>query len=84
MIMGLFLGMLAFRSAYAAVFDFRYNHIPLLPFAIKAQYPHYDNCCQAPQAILEGEQGGEDKELVFWSWFKQSGTKIEEKKEGIQ
>ncbi|TVY82623.1 Lipid phosphate phosphatase [Lachnellula suecica] len=35
-IIGLSLGILTYRSRYTAVFDFRYNHIPLPPHALNA------------------------------------------------
>jgi diacylglycerol diphosphate phosphatase/phosphatidate phosphatase len=83
MIIGLVLGMLAYRSAYAAVFDFRYNHIPLPPLAIKTQYSRSETGGREICATLEEGQAAEDDELVFWSWWKQSGSKIEEKEKEI-
>lgn len=38
MIIGLVLGVLAYRSTYSAILDFRYNHIPLLPATLKIQH----------------------------------------------
>jgi diacylglycerol diphosphate phosphatase / phosphatidate phosphatase len=79
MIIGLVLGTLAYRSAYAAIFDFRYNHVPLPPFAIKVQYLQYPDRRQDKQARLEEEIGADDEELFFRSWWKQFGAKTEEK-----
>jgi hypothetical protein len=78
MIIGLILGMLAYRSAYAAVFDFRCNHVPLPPFATKTQFSRTPHDRGDLTAKIEG-QVVEDDELVVWSWWKQSGTKNEEK-----
>ena len=80
MIIGIVLGTLAYRSAYAAVFDFRHNHIPLPPSAIKAHYSHCVGCRKGKQARFEGDQGAEDDALDFWSWWKHTCMKIEEKK----
>jgi len=74
MIIGLVLGILAYRSAYASVFDFRYNHIPLPPFATKTQFSHSTHGRRDSNAGLEGKQVIEDDELVVWSWWKQSGA----------
>ena len=79
MIIGLVIGMLTYRSAYAAVFDFRYNHIPLPPFAFKTQYSRAETSCRDLHLGSEEHQSAEDDELVFWSWWKYSGSKIEEK-----
>jgi diacylglycerol diphosphate phosphatase/phosphatidate phosphatase len=83
MIIGLVLGILAFRSAYASVFNFRYNHIPLPPFATKTQFSHSTHGHRDLHAIL-GEKGViDDDELVVWSWWKQSGATNEEKQKEL-
>jgi diacylglycerol diphosphate phosphatase/phosphatidate phosphatase len=79
MMIGLVIGTLAYRSAYAAVFDFRYNHIPLPPIAFKTQYSRYETDHQDIKLGSEEPQSAEDDKLVFWSWWKHSGSKIEEK-----
>lgn len=79
MVIGLVIGMLAYRSAYAAVFDFRYNHIPLPPFAIKTQYSRFGTGCRHKNLESEEYQSAEDDELVFWTWWKHSGSNIEGK-----
>jgi diacylglycerol diphosphate phosphatase/phosphatidate phosphatase len=83
MLVGLVLGMLAYRSAYTAVFDFRYNHIPLPPFAIKTQFSRSETGCREMYAALEEDQAAEDDELVFWSGWKQSISETEGKEKEI-
>lgn len=83
MIIGLVLGTLAFRSAYAAVFDFRCNHIPLPPFATKTQLSRFPHGRRNEAARLEEKRNVEDDELVVWSWWKQSGATNEEKDKGV-
>jgi hypothetical protein len=68
MMIGLVIGMLAYRSAYAAVFDFRYNHIPLPPIAFKTQYSRFGTGCRDINLESEKHQSAKDDELVFWSW----------------
>jgi diacylglycerol diphosphate phosphatase / phosphatidate phosphatase len=79
MVIGLALGVLAYRSTYAAVFDFRYNHIPLPPYAFKTQYSRSSRDCQTVLGKLKERQAAGDDELVFWSWWKQSGVNVEGK-----
>jgi hypothetical protein len=79
MIIGLVLGTLSYRSAYAAIFNFRYNHIPLPPFAIRTQFS-YD---QDPRFDDNGnftERIAEDDHLMMWSWWKH--TEIQDKERG--
>jgi hypothetical protein len=80
MIIGLVLGTLSYRSAYAAIFDFRYNHIPLPPFAMRTQFsynqdPHFDDTGNLIDEVAE------DDHLMAWSWWKHSGIqdKVREK-----
>jgi diacylglycerol diphosphate phosphatase/phosphatidate phosphatase len=79
MMIGLVLGILAYRSAYAAVFDFRYNHIPLPPFVTKDQYALYADRHQDTRATLEGDHAVQDE--PYWSWWKQHEANNEEKEE---
>ena len=73
MIIGLAIGILAYRSAYAAVFDYRYNHIPLPPFAIRTRFSYNIGAASVANGDLSNTVVGEDDELVVWSWWKQSG-----------
>ncbi len=40
MIIGLFCGVLAYRTSYAAILNFRFNHIPLPPFALHQRFSY--------------------------------------------
>ncbi len=78
MIIGLVFGALAYRSAYAAVFDFRYNHIPLPPFGAKTQFLYTIDPPQLATGSLR-ERSAEDDHLVVWNWWKFSRFKDEER-----
>ncbi|KAH8687203.1 phosphatidic acid phosphatase type 2/haloperoxidase [Tricladium varicosporioides] len=63
LIIGVSIGMLAYRSGYSAVFDWRYNHVPLLPMELghttrKMTEPHKDS--DKPSAQNCTEVGNED------------------------
>ncbi|RDW62705.1 hypothetical protein BP5796_11007 [Coleophoma crateriformis] len=58
MVLGVILGTLAFRSSYAAVLDFRYNHIPLPSVSLHTQFP-YEMAYMNPKA----------KKLSVWDWW---------------
>jgi hypothetical protein len=79
MIIGLVLGTLSYRSAYAAIFDFRYNHIPLPPFAIRTQFS-YDQDPRFDDTGKFTERMAEDDHLMMWSWWKH--TEIQNKERG--
>ena len=70
---GLCLGILSYRSSYAAIFDFRNNHIPLPPHAENTQF-FYDRCIKirANERVLPEINGG--LSLLTWSWWRQSAT----------
>ena len=82
MIIGLALGTLSYRSAYAAIFDFRYNHIPLPPFAIRTQFS-YDQDSRFDDAGNLIEEVAEDDYLIAWSWWKRSGIQDKEREKEI-
>jgi diacylglycerol diphosphate phosphatase / phosphatidate phosphatase len=78
MIIGLVLGTLSYRAAYAAIFDFRYNHIPLPPFTIRTQFsydqhPRFDDTGNLTEGIAE------DDHLMMWSWWKHTGIQDKER-----
>ena len=82
MIIGLVLGTLSYRSAYAAIFDFRYNHIPLPPFTIRTQFsydqhPRFDDTGNLTEGIAE------DDHLMMWSWWKHTGIQDKEREKEI-
>ena len=83
MFIGLIVGMLAYRSSYAAVFDFRYNHIPLLPYAINTQQSRYAQCHHENQVRVQKLQAMEGDEVGFRNWRKVSKAKCEEREEGL-
>jgi hypothetical protein len=82
MIIGLVLGTLSYRLAYAAIFDFRYNHIPLPPFAIRTQFsygqdPRFDDIGNFTEGIAE------DDYLMMWKWWKHTGIQDKEREKEI-
>ena len=83
MLIGLVVGMLAYRSSYAAVFNFRYNHIPLLPYAVKTQQWRYTKCHYETDVKIYGHQATEGDEAGFRDWRKMSEAKTEEREEGL-
>jgi len=88
MLIGLFFGALGYRSAYAAVFDFRYNHIPLPPFGSRTRFTYTINASTSDttvgEAINLGEGGTVGSEhLVMWRWWAKPGTKVQDRQRGI-
>jgi diacylglycerol diphosphate phosphatase/phosphatidate phosphatase len=81
MIIGLSLGIAAYRSSYAAIFDFRYNHIPLPPFAARIRFS-YNREPINEQEQIEGPQPEVDQ-LVVWSWWTQSGPREAEREREV-
>lgn len=67
MAIGVFCGTLAYRSSYASIFDFRFNHIPL-PLAIgRMQFSYYT---QVPSQVdVASESTTYSNKLVVWSWW---------------
>jgi hypothetical protein len=69
MVIGLVIGTIAYRSHYAAIFDTRFNHIPLPPFAAKTRLSYLKKGVRGHI----GDTGYHDKEeidkLVVWSWW---------------
>ncbi|KAL2071524.1 hypothetical protein VTL71DRAFT_12759 [Oculimacula yallundae] len=83
MLIGMVVGTLGYRSAYSAVFDSRYNHIPLPPFGARVRFA-YD---QSPSVtstvgITSGHISGE-AHPVMWSWWVRSSASIQEQHYGL-
>ncbi len=73
MLLGILIALLVYRSAYASVFDFHYNHIPLPPFGARTRFTYSLNSphLNAKTVNLDSE----DDYLVVWNWWKQSGIR---------
>jgi len=69
--LGLLFGSLAYRSSYASLFDFRFNHIPLPPQTLQTRFSY-----KAGEGI-EGWVENTDS-LVLWNWWKLLGAKRRE------
>lgn len=70
MALGLVIGTVSYRSAYAAVFDSRYNHIPLPPFAAKTRFLYLKAKMQQLPDTSDKDEEQEVDRLVVWSWWK--------------
>jgi hypothetical protein len=85
LVLGLVIGTLAYRSVYAALFDSRYNHIPLPPFSAKTQFS-YRKGERGALELSADESKEPEKEvdkLVVWSWWVSGSTKNSKEKEGV-
>jgi len=71
MLLGILVALLVYRSAYAAVFDFHYNHIPLPPFGARTRFTYSLNSPHLSTKTVNLDS--EDDRLVVWNWWKQSG-----------
>lgn len=67
-VIGLIIGTIAYRSVYAAIFDSRYNHIPLPPFAAKTRFRYSGRTSGSAEETRENREDEVDK-LVVWSWW---------------
>jgi len=76
MIIGLVLGALAYRTSYASMYDFRYNHIPLPPFRANIRFLYTEDSVfgSIPQVRMEKECDG----LVVWKWWRLHGNRLRE------
>lgn len=70
MVLGLVIGTVSYRSVYAAVFDSRYNHIPLPPFAAKTRFLYFKDGRQNLADVPDEYETQEVDKLVVWSWWK--------------
>lgn len=78
MIMGILLGTLAFRSSYASILDFRYNHVPLPPSSIHTRFsyrPEIEN----PAALYSGETC----HLQSWDWWNPLESETNDERERL-
>jgi len=66
------MGTLAYRSAYASVFDTRYNHIPLLPLSAKTWLSYSIDCGPKHVHPLAGRYTAEVDKMVVWNWWQRS------------
>lgn len=81
MIIGLILGVLAYRSVYAAAFDFRYNHIPLPPFSLRSRFSYSLKDPYIASGTLQEGGVAEHDRLVVWTWWKQIGAPEDQERE---
>lgn len=76
MAIGIVVGALGYRSSYAAVFDFRYNHIPLPPFGARMRFGYG---LEAPLVRFKTVACGDISDQahpVMWSWWTKSGAGV--------
>ena len=69
MIIGISIGLLSYRSSFAAILDFRYNHIPLPLFATNAQFEYTSEARMGSQHMQHYMAA---HRLVLWDWWNQS------------
>lgn len=72
MALGICLGILAYRSSYAAILDFECNHIPLPPYTVGTRLPfsvYAYSRSRHPQTkrLLQNVDG-----MVIWDWWQRS------------
>lgn len=77
MLIGTVFGTLAFRTCYASIFDFRYNHIPLPPFATRTKFLYTKDSVFG--ATCQGIGSPECNELVLWKWWGLHGNRRDER-----
>ncbi|KAG4429791.1 hypothetical protein IFR05_014727 [Cadophora sp. M221] len=82
MVIGIVVGTLGYRSAYAAAFDFRYNHIPLPPFGARTRFAYGINSRNVSTAGITGGDISVEEHPVMWSWWTRSGASIQEQDRG--
>jgi hypothetical protein len=67
-LLGTAIGTISYRSVFAAVFDPRYNHIPLPLFAAKTQFSYFRR--ERQSRIDVSDEHEEIDKLVVWGWWK--------------
>ncbi|KAG9246763.1 phosphatidic acid phosphatase type 2/haloperoxidase [Calycina marina] len=77
-LLGTVCALLSYRSQYAAVFDFRYNHIPLPLFRSHAQFS-YGRTGTPVSDGSEVEARQELDKLMLWKWWKVEGRGQQDK-----
>jgi hypothetical protein len=82
LILGLVIGTIAYRSVYAALFDSRFNHIPLPPFSAKTRFSY---CRVGGRGSTDETKAHEEEvdKLVVWNWWKSGSNDQSREKEGI-
>ncbi|KAK0108432.1 hypothetical protein ONS95_003236 [Cadophora gregata] len=78
-VIGIVVGALGYRSSYAAVFDFRYNHIPLPPFGARVRFEYDIDTPSFKSASAAGGDISEERHPVMWSWWAKSGIREQER-----
>jgi len=81
-VLGLVSGTLAYRSVYAALFNPRFNHIPLPPFSSKTQLSYCQNCRGMVADGINLDQNTD--KLVVWSWWRSGPCESAEGREKEQ
>jgi diacylglycerol diphosphate phosphatase/phosphatidate phosphatase len=84
MLIGLLFGTFAYRSGYAAIFDPRYNHIPLPPFGARTRFSYSKPRLLGSVETLEGKVEAEVDKLVVWSWWKSGTNECNQEKEIVR
>ncbi|KAH7419827.1 phosphatidic acid phosphatase type 2/haloperoxidase [Cadophora sp. MPI-SDFR-AT-0126] len=83
MVTGIAVGALGYRSSYAAVFDFRYNHIPLPPFGARARFEYGIDTSSVRSISTGGGDNSEETHPVMWSWWTRSGAGVLEQERAL-
>ncbi|EKD21354.1 phosphatidic acid phosphatase beta [Drepanopeziza brunnea f. sp. 'multigermtubi' MB_m1] len=80
MLIGLMLGVLGYRSAYAAVFDYRYNnHIPFPPFGSRTRFTYTPDA----QTIEVLGHNTDAEHLAMWDWWSKSEVTGQDQERGL-
>lgn len=86
MLIGLVFGVLGYRSAYAAVFDFRYNHIPLPPFGARIRFSYAIDTPRHRRTNFSRLAEGDtiiEEHSVMWSWWTNPGENTQDQERGL-
>lgn len=76
MAIGIVVGALGYRSSYAAVFDFRYNHIPLPPFGARIRFRYGLEVPSFRSNTVTCGDISDKAHPVMWSWWTKSGAGV--------
>ena len=82
LILGLVIGTIAYRSVYAALFDSRFNHIPLPPFSAKTRFSYCRLGGRGPADETKAHEEEVDR-LVVWNWWRSGSSDQSREKERI-
>jgi hypothetical protein len=61
------MGTLSYRTSYAAILDFRYNHIPLPPFGSKIRFSYRLGAQPGEDGMTEVKT--EEDNMLVWKWW---------------